>query len=110
MEHVIGCQAPDLLVVLDQLVDLFAEEVDVLLIADDLDLIATGNQFEFGKILSDDVEVRIVHTEKFHRVERVDRNDYFTHVGLDWVAKSGYKLSTPRIAFGVNGFARASIQ
>lgn len=77
MKYIVRRQAAEFLIVLDQLVDLLAEKVDVLLVTDDLYLVASGYQPQLRKMLPDDFQIRIVYTEKLYRIEGVDWNDYF---------------------------------
>ena len=77
MTGVQTCALPIFLVVLNQAVELFAEEMNVALVADYFYFVAAGYKFQFGKVSSYYFEIAVVDTEKFNRVEGVYRDDYF---------------------------------
>ena len=80
MLNIVGCQAAEFLVMLNEPVYLFAEKVDVLFIPDHLYFAAAGYKFQFGKIFSDDFEVTVVDAKKLNGVERVNGDNYFAQL------------------------------
>ena len=77
MLHVISSQTSEFLVMLNQAVDLFAEQVDAFFITDHLYFTATRYEFQLRKIFSDHFKIAVVDTEKFNGVEGVNGNNYF---------------------------------
>ena len=77
MLNVIGSQASEFLVMLNQSVDFFTKSVDAFFIADHFYFAASCNQFEFGEIFSDHFQVAVINPEKFNRIKSVNWNNYF---------------------------------
>ena len=78
MADIVGRQTTEFLVVLNQLIDFFTEQVNMLFITDNFDFVATGYQFQFRETLSDNFKIAVVDTKKFHRIKGVNRDDDFT--------------------------------
>ena len=78
MLYIIGRQAAYLLVMFNKTRNFFAETVDVLVVTDNFYLASARNQLQFRKLFAENIQVGIVDTKKFNRIQRINGYNYFT--------------------------------